>query len=152
MSFSIRLAKIEDDYAIEQIIKSIFGPGRFAKTIYRLRENKNQYHSLFRFVAENHLGQIVATIQIAQYVPYPEIAILGPIAVNLDLQNMGLGMALMKISEQECLKYNFKKIMLIGDPEYYKRFGYQPIPMNSLEVDLEYPINKNRLLVKQIIY
>lgn len=153
MSFKIRPATLEDDYATEQIIKHAFGPGRFAKTIYRLREDTRHYHSLFKLVTENHLEQIVATIHVASYDLYPQIAILGPIAVEENMQNIGLGCALIKAAEAKCTQFPVNYIMLTGDPNYYARFGYQPIYElinQNLEIIPPSPMNKQRLLIKEI--
>ncbi|MFT6071535.1 MAG: putative N-acetyltransferase YhbS [Alphaproteobacteria bacterium] len=148
MSFETRLETLEDDFAIEEIIETAFGPGRFAKTAYRIRESCN-FQPLFGFVTENHLKNIVATIRIAYLDKNkPDIAFLGPIAVNSDLRNMGLGMALMKIAEQECWKREIKQIILIGDPEYYRKFGFTK--MTHTNIILPHPINTNRIVIKSL--
>jgi predicted N-acetyltransferase YhbS len=149
MSFNIRHETIDDDYDVEQIVKNIFGPGRFAKTAYRLREAKDYKH-LFGLVTENHLNKIVATVRIAPLKGYDDTVILGPIAVDSALRNMGLGMALMHQAEQECLKYpHIKRIVLIGDPEYYNRFGF--FTENAKDILFSAPVNKNRILGKMLV-
>ena len=98
MTFHIRLETLEDDYSINEIIKNAFGPGRFAKTAYRLREAPD-YKPLFGLVTENHLNKIVATVRIARLKGYDDTVILGPIAVDAQLRNMGLGLSLMQYAE-----------------------------------------------------
>ena len=147
MTFEIRPETIDDDYHIEQIVKNVFGPGRFAKTAYRFREVKN-YQPLFGFVTENHLRKIVATVRISRLNGYDNAVILGPIAVQSDLRNMGLGMALMKRAEQECLNYCIKRIILVGDPEYYQKFGF--FKENATDIIFSAPVNRNRVLGKYI--
>jgi predicted N-acetyltransferase YhbS len=148
MTFDIRHETINDDYDIEEIVKNIFGPGRFAKTAYRLREAKD-YHHLFGLVTENHLRKIVATVRVSPLKGYDDTVILGPIAVDSALRNMGLGMALMQQAQKECLKYShIKRIILIGDPEYYNRFGF--FTQYATDVIFSAPVNKNRILGKMI--
>ncbi len=148
MSFEIQHETIDDDYAIEQIVKNVFGPGRFAKTTYRLREARD-YKPLFGFVTENHLGKIVATVRVARLKGYDDTVILGPIAVNSDLRNIGLGMALMQKAEQECYHYpEIKRIILIGSPDYYIRFGF--FKENATDIQFPAPVNKNRVLGKYL--
>ena len=146
MTFEIRFETIDDDYAIEHIVRNAFGPGRFAKTAYRLREAKNYKH-LFGFVTENHLCKIVATIRIARLRGYDDTVILGPIAVDCHLRNMGLGMSLMHKAQAECYNYhNIKRIILVGDPEYYVKFNF--LQSNATDIIFPAPVNKNRVLGK----
>ncbi len=145
MSFTIRTEIPEDDFTIEQIVKSVFGPGRLAKTAYRLREAIN-YQILFGLVTENHLGKIVATVRVAKLEGYTDTVILGPIAVNPDMRNIGLGMALMKEAEKYCHDFNVSRIVLVGDPEYYKRFDYYHD--YALDITLPGPVDKSRILGK----
>jgi predicted N-acetyltransferase YhbS len=146
MSFTIRHETPCDDYAVEQIVKNVFGPGRFAKTAYRLREAKDYQH-LFGLVTENHLDNIVATVRVAHLKGYDDTVILGPIAVASNLRNIGLGMALMHKAESECLHYpDIKRIVLIGDAEYYNKFGFSK--ENAVDIIFTAPVNKNRILGK----
>jgi predicted N-acetyltransferase YhbS len=148
MTFEIRHEILDDAYAIEQIVKNAFGPGRFAKTAYRLREAHN-YNHLFGFVTENHLGKIVATIRVAPLKGYDDTVILGPIAVDSHCRNMGLGMSLMHKAEYECARYpNIKRIILVGDPDYYNRFGF--VQKSATDIIFPAPVNKNRVLGKYL--
>ncbi len=149
MTFDIRHETIDDETAIEQIVNTVFGPGRFAKTAYRLREAKNYTH-LFGFVTENNLGNIVATVRVAHLGGYTNTVILGPIAVDLQLRNIGLGMALMQKSEAECYNYpDINRIILVGDPAYYNKFGF--VVDNAADIRFPGPVNKNRVLGKYVI-
>lgn len=149
MTFHIRHETIDDDYDIEDIVKNAFGPGRFAKTAYRLREAPD-YKSLFGLVTENHLHKIVATVRVAPLKGYADTVILGPIAVHSSLRSMGLGMSLMHQAEQECLKYpHIHRIILIGDPHYYNRFGFET--QHATDIIFDAPVNKNRILGKMIV-
>ncbi len=148
MTFHIRLETLEDDYSINDIIKNAFGPGRFAKTAYRLREAPD-YKPLFGLVTENHLNKIVATVRIACLKGYDDTVILGPIAVDSHLRNMGLGLSLMQHAEAECSYYPFiKRIILVGDPDYYNRFGF--FKENAHDIIFPAPVNKNRTLGKYL--
>jgi predicted N-acetyltransferase YhbS len=148
MTFDIRHETLDDNDAIEQIVNTVFGPGRFAKTAYRLREAKDYTH-LFGFVTENNLGNIVATVRIARLKGYKNTVILGPIAVDLQLRNIGLGMALMQKSQAECYHYpDINRIILVGDPAYYSKFGFAVD--NATDIIFPGPVNKNRVLGKYL--
>ena len=51
---------------------------------------------------------------------------LGPIAVHPDHQRQGIGVALMLKALHETSNMGGQGLVLLGDPNYYKRFGFQP--------------------------
>ena len=92
MTFVIRQEHPEDDYAVDCLVAKAFGPGRFAKSAYRYRDNNTHIPEL-AYIAENHLSHIVGTIR---YWPMKNEAdiLLGPLAVDGELRSMGLGINL----------------------------------------------------------
>jgi len=52
---------------------------------------------------------------------------LGPISVIPAKQNMGTGSKLMHAALSELKKINANGCVLLGDPNYYRRFGFEPI-------------------------
>jgi len=52
----------------------------------------------------------------------------GPLAVTPELQKRGIGSALMKAGIAALKKKNANGIALVGDPNYYTRFGFKNIP------------------------
>ncbi|MBT9551419.1 MAG: N-acetyltransferase [Hydrogenophaga sp.] len=53
---------------------------------------------------------------------------LGPISVLPALQGQGLGSALMHAAMKALRDQGAVGIMLVGDPAYYRRFGFRPEP------------------------
>ncbi|MEM8771528.1 MAG: N-acetyltransferase [Pseudomonadota bacterium] len=51
---------------------------------------------------------------------------LGPLAVASDHRNKGVGAELIKESLAECRKNGARLIAVLGDPNYYARFGFEP--------------------------
>lgn len=51
---------------------------------------------------------------------------LAPLAVAPSHQGAGVGSALMKGGLQECRDRGIPFVVLLGDPEYYRRFGFLP--------------------------
>lgn len=52
---------------------------------------------------------------------------LGPIAVVPDVQGKGIGSRLMRAAVEELKSINAKGCVLLGDPGYYHRFGFEPV-------------------------
>ena len=53
---------------------------------------------------------------------------LGPISVAPQEQGKGIGSSLMKAALEELEKLNAGGCVLLGDPDYYQRFGFKPLP------------------------
>src|SRR5512147_2468843 len=92
-----RLERPEDKPAIDALVEQGFGPGRYAKTAYRLREGVNFLPGL-AFVAERN-GELVATVR---YWPIDvggkPALMLGPLAVRNELRGQGIGIGVMEHS------------------------------------------------------
>lgn len=134
---------------IDLLLDAAFEPGRHARTAYRLREGVAPYRGL-SLVAREH-GRLVGSIQ---YWPcelwdgaaaHP-LTLLGPVAVAPDLQGTGLGKRLMRASLEIADACGHDAIVLIGDPEYYGRFGFQAAPTAGWTVPG--PVERHRLLAR----
>ena len=55
-----------------------------------------------------------------------EALFLGPISVVLERRKQGIGSALMEESLELAKAMGNKSVFLVGDPAYYRRFGFQP--------------------------
>ena len=55
--------------------------------------------------------------------PVPAL-LLGPLAVDPQLAGTGIGAALMRHAIAEAATLGHAAILLVGDPEYYARFGF----------------------------
>ena len=64
---------------------------------------------------------------------------LGPISVLPDHQKMGIGSNLMNAAINRLNELNANGCVLLGDPNYYTRFGFKPLPQLVLaDVPPEY--------------
>src|SRR5471032_3141604 len=85
-----------DDEAIEEMTAAAFGPDRFHKTVYRLREDVPPLKDLC-FVCIDQKNRLVASIRnwpILINDTWPAI-MLGPLAISPELRGLGYGKALM---------------------------------------------------------
>lgn len=141
---TIRLERPADAAAADAIVAERFGPGRFAKTAYRLREGVKPIASL-SFVAE-HEGRVVGTVR---YWPI-EIGetpalMLGPIAVVSSMQGQGIAPALMQTSLAAAAKLGHSAVVLVGDEPYYGRAGFKRIEPRG-RITMPGPVDLARLL------
>ena len=134
---------------IELLLDAAFEPGRHTRTAYRLREGVEPYRGL-SLVARDQ-GRLVGSIQ---YWPCELwdgaqahlLTLLGPVAVAPDLQRTGLGKRLMDASLEIADAGGHEAMLLIGDPEYYGRFGFVAEPTAGWTVPG--PVERHRLLAR----
>jgi predicted N-acetyltransferase YhbS len=134
---------------IDPLLDRCFGPDRFKKTAYKVRENTTALPELSFVTIEG--DNLLATIRywpitIGQDTP---ALLLGPIAVDPDLQGKGIGVALMRESIRVAIELGHRLIVLVGDPEYYGQFGFQNAAV--LGFKMPGPVEERRLLVKECV-
>jgi putative acetyltransferase len=59
------------------------------------------------------------------------VAALAPVAVRHDLQGQGIGAALIRAGLQDCARQGFAAVIVLGEPEYYGRFGFRATALQS---------------------
>ena len=144
MAVTIRLEEARDAGAADAIVAEAFGPGRFAKTAYRLREGVACVAAL-SFVAEEG-GRILGTVRYWPVVIGGEAALmLGPIAIVADRQGQGIALALMQTSLAEAKKLGHRAVVLVGDEPYYARAGFARIKPPG-RITMPGPVDLARLL------
>lgn len=57
---------------------------------------------------------------------------LAPVAVAPDSQNSGIGKALVQHGLDACCANDAALIVVLGEPEYYRRFGFEPASMFNM--------------------
>jgi putative acetyltransferase len=56
---------------------------------------------------------------------------LGPISVEPEMQRIGIGTALIALAKVWLRTQNARGCILVGDPAYYPRHGFQPAPAHA---------------------
>jgi predicted N-acetyltransferase YhbS len=142
-AWQIRLEAPEDAGPIEALNAESFGPGRFAKSAYRLREGVDPVLSLsFVAIEQNILRGSVRFWPIR--VGGHEELLLGPLAVQGDQRGRGIGIGLMQAGIEAARKGPWRGILLVGDEPYYTRVGFSRLPPGR--VKFPGPVDQNRIL------
>jgi predicted N-acetyltransferase YhbS len=147
ISLTILPESKNDAEAIERLHERTFGPGRFAKTAYRLREQAA--HSVeLSFIARIGtllVGSVWLTpIRIGE----TKALLLGPLTVEPAFRERGIGQALIECALKEAGAKGHRLVMLVGDEPYYERSGFRPIPPGR--VIMPGPVDPARLLVVEL--
>jgi predicted N-acetyltransferase YhbS len=131
LSLTIRPEAPGDADAIERLHERAFGPGRFARTAYRLREGAPHDPAL-SFAA--HVGTLlVGSVRLSPIWAGREPAlVLGPLTVEPAFERRGIGAALVGRALAAARANAHALVLLVGDEPYYRRFGFAPIPPGRL--------------------
>lgn len=129
---------------ISALHATVFGPGRYARSAYRVREGKSRM-SRFCRLAETK-GKLVATLRLTEIAigGARGAALLGPLAVHPDFAGQGFGRRLVSEALEDMKKAGVKLVVLVGDEPYYGRFGFKPVPPG--QVIFPGPVNPQRIL------
>ena len=135
---------------VEQLLDRAFGPDRQGRTAYKVREG-TQWLPALSFAALDAEEMLVATIQVWPVALSDDgrrhpLLMVGPVAVVPERQGEGFGVALMAALADALGDNDALPQVLIGDPEYYERFGFIAAP--TQDWSLPGPYEKHRLLVR----
>lgn len=132
-----------DEAQIEKLDERAFGPGRFARTAYRLREGVAPDLSL-SFVARVGTLLVGANRMTPILVGASRALLLGPLTVEPAFRSQGVGERLVKESLDAARAAGHGLVLLVGDEEYYARMGFFPVPRNK--ITMPGPVDPDRLL------
>ncbi len=141
----IRLATPEDDSFVEDLQALAFGPGRFARTAFRVRERFpiDKSLSLIAEIDGVTCGSVWMTpVSIGGIDGY----MLGPLATHPNYRKRGVGKQLAREVTRLALergKGSF--VILIGDRDYYCPLGWQPTTIGA--VQWPGPVDPTRVLL-----
>jgi predicted N-acetyltransferase YhbS len=136
-----------DAPAIERLHERTFGPGRYAKTAYRLREQVT--HALeLSFIAR--VGSLlVGSVRLSPVrVGEAKALLLGPLTVEPPFRDRGVGQALITRALEEARTKGHRLVILVGDEPYYVKCGFKKIPPGK--VAMPGPVDPGRLLVAEL--
>jgi predicted N-acetyltransferase YhbS len=147
LPLTIRHELPADSAAIERLHERAFGPGRFARTAFRLREGVPPDPAL-SYAA--HVGTfLVGSVRVTPVSAGGHVALmLGPLTVDPAFEGRGIGAALMEQSLAAAREAGYDLIMLVGDAPYYARFGFAPIRPGQLV--LPGPADPSRFLALEL--
>jgi predicted N-acetyltransferase YhbS len=141
----LRIATPADDAFVEELQALAFGPGRFARTAFRVRE---------RFPIDTSLS-LIAEIDgtpagVVWMTPLSVGGIdgymLGPLATHPGFRKRGVGKQLAReVTKLALERGEGSFVILIGDRDYYCPLGWQPTTLGAVE--WPGPVDPSRVLL-----
>jgi predicted N-acetyltransferase YhbS len=143
LDWQVRPEQPGDAAAIEALNAESFGPGRFAKSAYRLREGVLPVAALGFVAMEGDVLRgsvrfwpiLIGGIQ---------SLLLGPLAVRADQRGRGIGIALMQAGIEAAHAGPWTSIILVGDEPYYAKVGFSRLPPGRIV--FPGPVDPGRIL------
>ncbi len=141
----VRVATPEDDEWVLDLQALAFGPGRFAKTAFRVRERFPIDKSL-SLVAEID-GKPVSSVWMTPIsVGGKNGYLLGPLATNPDYRGRGAGKLLVKeVSRMALEREGVEFVLLVGDHPYYGPLGFDKTTHGAIQ--FPGPVDPERVLL-----
>jgi predicted N-acetyltransferase YhbS len=138
----------DDALAIERLHERTFGPGRYSKTAYRIREGVGH---LFELSFTARIGSLlVGSVRLSPVlVGKTPALLLGPLTVEPPFRERGIGQALIERAVKEAKAQGHRLIMLVGDEPYYAKAGFKRIPRGR--ASMPGPVDPDRLLVAELV-
>lgn len=141
--WSVEREAASDGSIVEALADRAFGPGRFAKTAERIREGSVPALDL-SFVARSAEGSTVGTVRLWSIsIGDTPAYFLGPIAVEADWRDRGVGAGLMDAACAAVDAAGGAPILLVGDAPYFSRFGFR-----RCDAVLPGPVDPRRVLLR----
>jgi predicted N-acetyltransferase YhbS len=138
----IRLSSPDDESLIRGVHEAAFGPGQgpvIADLAVALLYDPTAQPllSLFSCGGDRPTGHVLFTrVRVGQDAVPAQI--LAPLAVLPERRNQGIGTRLVEHGLELLKEEGCRLVFVLGDPDYYRRFGFQPA--GRLGFEAPYPI------------
>lgn len=148
LNISIQFETATDEADIEKLAAITFGPGRFSRSAFRLREGVENEREL-SFVAKID-NVLIGSVKLTKIMigANPSL-LLGPIMVSKTARNLGVGRELMVRSIKATMDAGHGSILLVGDYGYYNQFGFEQVKHGKIA--MPGPADPARILFCELI-
>jgi predicted N-acetyltransferase YhbS len=137
----------EDAVAIDRLNERTFGPGRYAKAAYRLREKVA--HSLDVSFTARIGTLLVGSVRLSPIrIGEAKALLLGPLTVEPAFRERGVGQALIERALKDAAAKGHRLVILVGDEPYYGKAGFKRVPPGR--AIMPGPVDPSRLLVAEL--
>jgi predicted N-acetyltransferase YhbS len=148
LSLTILTETAEDADAIDRLHERTFGPGRYTRTAYRIREDVPHCLDL-SFIARIGTLMVGSVRLSAIRIGATPALLLGPLTIEPPFREHGIGKALLERALKEAKAKGHRLVVLVGDEPYYGRVGFRRIPKGV--ATMPGPVDPARLLVAEIV-
>ena len=134
MEIKLRLEEEKDYRTVEEVTReafwNVYMPGCDEHLLVHHLRKEKQFIKALDFIA-THNDKIIGNIVYVEAKitdnngEEHQVVAFGPVSVLPEYQGKGVGSKLINHTAQLAKEMGYKAIMIYGDPEYYKRFGFK---------------------------
>jgi predicted N-acetyltransferase YhbS len=149
-AFTLGAERLRDVMPRERLLDRAMGLGRKRKSSEKIRRGRKPAEGL-ALVAHDDADQLVGTVRLwnVKLGEGRQALLLGPLAVEPSAKSGGIGSALMRRAIADARGYGHGAILLVGDPEYYERFGFSAAKTGNLA--MPGPYERHRFLALELV-
>jgi predicted N-acetyltransferase YhbS len=137
-----------DALAIERLHERTFGPGRFARSAFRIREGRGHMLDLSYTARIGTL--MVGSIRLTPIcIGDTPALLLGPLTVEPPFRSHGVGSRLIERALKDAKDKGYRLVVLVGDEPFYAKAGFKRIAKGL--VKMPGPVDPARLLVNELV-
>lgn len=145
----IRAEKTQDIPKINVINTASFSSDGEARLVDVLREKGVPLISLVAEDDDGLCGHILfSPVTIRGENPGKRLAGLGPMAVHPDHRKKGVGKLLVEEGCKQCQKAGYDAVVVLGEAEYYARFGF--VPSVAYGIVSSYDVPDDIFMIKEL--
>jgi predicted N-acetyltransferase YhbS len=147
LSLTILTEKPEDAAAIERLHERTFGPGRYARTAYRIREK--MAHRLDLSYTARIGTLLVGSVRLTSVrIGDTPALLLGPLTIEPPFRDRGIAKAMMERALKDAKDKGHRLVVLVGDEPYYARVGFKRVPNGA--ITMPGPVDPARMLAAEL--
>ena len=146
--FEVREESADDAAILSNLSAAAFGPGRFTRAAYKVREGVSPTPKLCLTVwsdGRRRGGVRLTPVAIGEE---KRALLLGPLVVDPAYAGKGYGRTLVTQGLERAMAEGFRLVVLVGDMPYYGRFGFRPLPPGRIA--MPGPVDPERLLAIEL--
>jgi predicted N-acetyltransferase YhbS len=137
----------DDALAIEHLHERTYGPGRYARSAYRLREEIG--HLLVLSFTARIGTLLVGSVRLTPIrIGDTPGLMLGPLTIEPPFRKRGIGRKLLERALAAAREHGHRLVFLVGDEPYYGKIGFKRVPKGR--VTLPGPVDPARILVAEL--
>ncbi|WP_299372115.1 GNAT family N-acetyltransferase [uncultured Kiloniella sp.] len=148
--YTITLQNSTDEAQIDKLLDLTFGVERKSRPSYSFRTDVSAVPDLSFSVRAPSSGKLLGTLRFWPVLVGDETALLlGPLAVQPDLQGKGIGKALVKHGLNKARKMGYRLCFVVGEHLYYAPYGFDLAKPLGFEMPVPVSADKFQVLSLQ---